>query len=171
MPDRLPPRFVKVGQIVAAHGIRGQVKLRSFAEKPENIASYGPLCDGNGSRRFALRLHGQAKGLLIASLEGVTDRNQAETLKGMALYISAETLPPLTGQRWYADTLVGLRVQTPDGTPLGSVAGVHNYGAGDIMEIAFSGGANALFPFRDAFFPEINAREGYISFLEPEILE
>lgn len=171
MAGKASTPFIKAGEIVAAHGIRGQVKIRSFTERPQDIASYGPLWDAYGERRFQIRLHGQGKDLLIASLEEVTDRNQAEAMRGTGLFIPLDALPPLTGQNWYVRELIGLSVQNADGAPMGTVSAVHDYGAGDILEIAFSEGESRLFPFRRAFFPEVNTDKGYITFVAPEILE
>ena len=84
---------VCLAAIVGAHGVRGLVRLKPFTEVPESVVAYGPLTDEAGKRQFRLRLKGQVKGLLLAEVEGVTDRDAAEALRGQRLYVGREALP------------------------------------------------------------------------------
>ena len=135
------PAAILVATITGAHGIKGEVKLRSFTDKPEDVAAYGPLYDETG-RRFEVSVRARAKGAVVAAIKGVTDRNAAEDLRGTKLYMPRAALPePAADEFYYAD-LIGLRAELADGTSLGTVTGVANFGAGDVIEIA--GGKRTL---------------------------
>ncbi len=129
------PAPLLVGTITGAHGIKGEVKLRSFTDKPEDIAAYGPLYDETG-RRFDLAVRARAKGVVIAAIEGIADRNAAESLRGTKLYVPRAALPELERDEFYYADLIGLRAELADGTVVGAVTGVANFGAGDVIEIA-----------------------------------
>ena len=152
---------VCVAQIGAAHGIRGEVRLRSFTEDPMAITSYGPLESEDGTRRFTIEALRPSKDHFVARLAGVNDRNAAETLTNLKLYVSREKLPPAAEGEFYHADLVGLAAVTPDGASLGSVIAVHNFGAGDMIEIKpDSGGETLLVPFTDTTVPEIDLAAG-----------
>ena len=124
-----------LGVIIGPHGIKGAVRVKSFTEIPESIAEYGTLHDKNG-KSFDLRLDGQSKGLLIASIKGMTSRNQAEVLKGTELFIKRKLLPNTDDGEYYHADLLALNVYEPDGKKMGVVKAMHNFGAGDIVEVA-----------------------------------
>jgi len=156
------PRRVCVGVIAGAHGVHGVVRIRSFTERAEDIASYGPVTDEAGGRRFALALVGSARGAVLARIEGVTDRNAAEALRGVRLYVDRAALPAPEAGEFYREDLIGLRAELVDGTKVGVVAAVDDYGAGDIIEVARPGQAALLLPFTDAAVPEIDLAGGRI---------
>ena len=149
-----------VAQIGAAHGIRGEVRLRSFTGDPMAIASYGPLESEDGTRRFTIETLRPAKDHFVARLAGVSDRNAAETLTNLKLYVSRDRLPPAAEGEFYHADLVALEAVTPDGAPLGTVTAVHNFGAGDVIEIKPESGEALLVPFTDAAVPEIDIAAG-----------
>ena len=149
-----------VAQIGAAHGIRGEVRLRSFTQDPMAIASYGPLESEDGTRRFTIEALRPAKDSFVARLAGVNDRNAAETLTNLKLYIARDRLPPVTDGEFYHADLVGLAAVTPDGASLGTVTAVHNFGAGDVIEIKPESGETLLVPFTDTAVPEIDIAAG-----------
>jgi 16S rRNA processing protein RimM len=149
-----------VAQIGAAHGIRGEVRLRSFTGEPTAIASYGPLESEDGTRRFTIETLRPAKDHFVARLEGVSDRNAAEQLTNLRLYVARDRLPPAGDGEFYHADLVGLAAVTPDGTALGTVTAVHNFGAGDVIEIKPASGEALLVPFTDAAVPEIDLAAG-----------
>jgi 16S rRNA processing protein RimM len=153
---------VCLGQIGAAHGVRGEVRLRSFTADPIAIANYGPLeTDSGGVVEIeALR---PAKNLFVARLAGVTDRNAAERLTNARLYVPRERLPELrdADEFYYAD-LVGLAVVDRAGTQLGTVVAVHNFGAGDLIEMQHADGKTTMLPFDAATVPEVNVAAGRI---------
>ena len=149
-----------VAQIGAAHGIRGEVRLRSFTGEPTAIASYGPLESEDGTRRFTIETLRPAKDHFVARLEGVSDRNAAEQLTNLRLYVARDRLPPAGDGEFYHADLVGLAAVTPDGAALGTVTAVHNFGAGDVIEIKPASGEALLVPFTDAAVPEIDLAAG-----------
>ena len=149
-----------VAQIGAAHGIRGEVRLRSFTGDPMAIASYGPLESEDGTRRFTIETLRPAKDHFVARLEGISDRNAAEQLTNLRLYVARDRLPPAGDGEFYHADLVGLAAVTPDGAALGTVTAVHNFGAGDVIEIKPASGEALLVPFTDAAVPEIDLAAG-----------
>jgi 16S rRNA processing protein RimM len=138
---------VCVGAITGARGLKGEVKIKSFTAEPEDVAAYGPVSDKAGKRRFAIRLTGRTKGALVARLDGVDDRDAAEALKGTELYVARSALPKPDVGSYYRADLEGLKVETADGRALGTVKAVHNFGAGDVLELAGGAGHGLMVPF------------------------
>ena len=149
-----------VGQILGAHGVRGLVKLASFTEDPEAITQYGALTDEAGTRVFSVELVGANKGQWIARIDAVDDRDVAQALSGTRLFVDRDRLPPPDEDEFYHADLIGLRVELPDGTALGTVAAMHNFGAGDIIEISLASGKRPLLPFDRQTVPEIDPASG-----------
>ena len=147
---------ILLGRIAGAHGIRGEVLIRAFTERPEDIGAYGPLDDG-GARTFTVEaVRATGKGV-VARLAGVRDRTAAEALKGTPLYVDRARLPaPGEGEFYHAD-LIGMSAVDAEGRPVGEVVGVHNHGAGDILEVRLAAsGKTELVAFTDAFVPEVD---------------
>ena len=152
---------VCIAQIGAAHGIRGEVRLRSFTQDPQAVTSYGPLESEDGARRFEIETLRPAKDHFVARLAGIGDRAAAEKLTNLKLYVSRDRLPPVDEDNtYYHADLVGLAAVTPDGAPLGRVTAIHNFGAGDIVEIGRDVGEPLLVPFTEASVPEIDLAAG-----------
>lgn len=152
---------VCLAAIVGAHGVRGLVRLKPFTEVPESVVAYGPLTDEAGKRQFRLRLKGQVKGLLLAEVEGVTDRDAAEALRGQRLYVGREALPsPEDPEEFYYADLIGLRVETAAGELLGEVRAVQDFGAGDVLEVAPPQGRSFYLPFTRQAVPRIELVAG-----------
>lgn len=151
---------VCLGIIVGAHGVRGAVRIKSFTANPADVAAYGALTDEAGARQYALKLLGQASGTILASLGGVADRNAAEQLRGTRLYVARDRLPALRAGEFYQADLIGLAVEDKAGAALGRVSAVHNFGAGDILEIETANGRSVLLPFREEFAPTIDLAAG-----------
>jgi 16S rRNA processing protein RimM len=148
---------VLLGRIAAAHGIRGEVLIKSFTAAPASIGAYGPLSDKNGTRTFEIQsARATAKGV-VARFAGVADRNAAEALRGVELYIARERLPAAAeGEFYYAD-LIGLAAVDGEGKPVGEIVAVHNFGAGDLIEVRLTGsGKTELVPFTDDAVPEVD---------------
>ena len=161
---------VCLGVITGAHGVRGLVRVKSFTEVPGDVAAYGPLSDEQGSRAFTLTLTGQSKGVLLARIEGIADRDLAQALKGTRLYVSRDVLPALDeAQTYYHADLLGLAAEDRDGRPLGRVKAVHNFGAGDILEL--DGAAARLVPFTRRAVPLVDLEGGRLVIDPPEELE
>lgn len=138
--------LVKVGVIASAHGLRGEVKLRSFANPPEAIFSYGALTDISGAKKFMLKKNGIAQELFIAAIDGVDDRNASELLKGTELYTESDKVP-----KTMRDLVLGLEVRSADGTVIGTVSATYNFGAGDIVEIVKQDGQSEMLPLDEKF--------------------
>jgi 16S rRNA processing protein RimM len=143
--------MVLVGTITGAHGIRGEVKLRSFTADPAAIASYSPLETAAGRKIEIARVRPQKDGF-IAILKGVTDRNAAEALRGTELFVARERLPEPAEDEVYVHDLIGLAVHLADGTRLGEIVDVVNYGAGDLIDVKIEGRADTvLIPFASQY--------------------
>ena len=156
MAEAKPVRIL-LGHIAGAHGIRGEVLIKTYTEAPENVGAYGPLSDESGTRTFNLKSARATPKGVVARLLGVDDRNAAEALKGIALYIERERLPAAADGEFYHADLVGLAAVDGAGKPLGEIVAVQNYGAGDLLEIRLTGSSKTeLVPFTDAAVPEVD---------------
>ena len=161
-----PSDRVIVARIGAAHGIRGEVRVKAFTADPADIASYGPLEAVDG-RRFEVSGLRPAAGpvgdMLVVRFKGIADRNAAEALNGLELTIPRDRLPPAGDDEYYHADLIGLAAVTVDGAPLGTVIGVQNYGAGDILEVAPRRGETLLVPFTRAIVPTVDIAAGTLT--------
>jgi len=151
-----------IARIGAAHGVRGAVKLWTFTEDPLAVKAYGPLVTKDGTRQFEVTHAREAKGHLVATLKGVASRDEAERLNGIELYIAREKLPATGEDEYYHADLIGLAAVTPANEPLGRVIAIHNFGAGDIIEIAPPRGATMLLPFTNAVVPSVDLAGGRV---------
>jgi 16S rRNA processing protein RimM len=147
-----------VARIGAPHGVRGEVKLWSYTADPLAIADYGPLETENGSVRFEIETLRSAKDHLVARLKGIADRDAAERLTNTDLFVQRDRLPPPdANDEFYHADLIGAAVVDANGLERGSVAAIHNFGAGDLIEIApAGGGATVLLPFSEQAVPIID---------------
>jgi 16S rRNA processing protein RimM len=160
---------VVLGVITGPHGIRGEVKLKSFTADPKNIAAYGPVGLGDTGRSARIRSLKPQGPLFIAALEGVTDRNTAEALKGVELHVPRAALPKAAAGELYQSDLIGLPVYLLDGAAFGTAIGFPNYGAGDLLEIAVPGRRQTvLVPFVAAMVPVADPAAGRIVIDPPE---
>jgi 16S rRNA processing protein RimM len=165
-------RPVLLGRIVAAHGVRGDVLIKSFTAEPAAIASYGPLEDADRRRRFDVQVVRVSPKGVVARIAGVTDRNAAEALKGVELYVPRERLPEAEQDAYYHADLIGLRAVDEDGSVIGEVVAVADYGAGDLLEIRPEGSRRTeLVPFTSAFVPEVDLARGRIVVRLPAAVE
>jgi len=151
---------VCLGVVTGPHGVQGAVRIKSFTEAPEDVARYGPLTDETGVRRFELRLIGAGKGVVIARLAGVENRNQAETLRGLRLYLPRSALPQPDAEEYYHADLIGLEAVLGDGTPVGRVRAIHDFGAGDTLELTRPGASPVMVPFTRAVIPSVELAAG-----------
>jgi 16S rRNA processing protein RimM len=157
---------VLVGVFGAPHGVRGEIRLKSYTQDPASIAAFGALHDSSG-REFVLTASRPLKDdLLVARVKGVADRDAAQKLTHVKLFISREKLPPPDEDEFYCRDLIGLRAETSDGLLLGTIVAVPNYGAGDILEVAPPAGETLLFPFTRAVAPHIDLAGGRV-IIEP----
>ena len=163
--------LICVARIGAAHGVRGAVKLWTFTEDPFAVKRYGPLLSKDGSRQFEIAQLREAKDHLVATFKGIVDRNAAERLNGLELYVAREKLPATDDDEYYHADLIGLAAETTDGAPLGKVIAIHNFGAGDIIEIAPASGASMLLPFSNAVVPTVDLAGGRVLIALPAEIE
>ena len=158
-----------VAQIGGAHGIRGEVKLKSFTGDPMAVKDYGPLTTEDGAASFEIEAVRPAKGHLVARLRGVHDRNAAEQLTNLKLFVPRERLAPPAADEFYHADLIGLSAVTAEGAAIGTVVAVHDFGAGDILELRpAAGGTTIMLPFTDAFVPDVDIAGGRITVVPPE---
>jgi 16S rRNA processing protein RimM len=157
-----------VGVITGAQGVRGAVRIKSFTAAPEDVAAYGPVADEAGERSFDLRAVGRAKGVVIATIAGIADRDAADRLKGVRLYVAREKLPAPGEEEYYHADLIGLAAVLKDGTVLGRVRAVHEYGAGDSIEVLRDDGGTVLVPFTRAAVPKVDLAAGLVVIDPPD---
>jgi len=152
-----------LGQIGAAHGVNGEVRLRSFTSDPQAIAGYG-LLETDDGRTFKIESLRPTKDHFVARLSGIGNRDAAEQLTNVKLYVPRERLPePTDADEFYHADLVGLAAVDAAGTQLGAVIAIHNFGAGDLIEIQLqSGGKTELIPFDAAHVPVVDVAGGRI---------
>jgi 16S rRNA processing protein RimM len=158
---RTCPKLVCLGQIGAAHGVRGEVRLRSFTADPGAIISYGPLETEDG-RVFKIESLRPAKDHFVATLSGIADRAAAERLANTKLYVPRDRLPaPDEPDAYYHADLIGLAVVDRAGKPLGTVVAVHNFGAGDLIEVKpDASGKTQLIAFDALTVPSVDLAAG-----------
>jgi 16S rRNA processing protein RimM len=161
---------VCVARIGAAHGTIGEVRLWSFTADPKAVARYGTLTTSDG-RPIEIASLRSGKGFFIARIAGVTDRNGAERLRNLDLFIPRDRLPPPAADEYYHADLIGLAAQDRGGNPLGTVIAVHNFGAGDLLEIAPARGETLLLPFTTTVAPEVDIAGGRIVIDPPHEIE
>lgn len=159
----MPNARVRVGKIGAAHGIRGEVRVFVYSEDPLAIRSYGELEDEDGARKFEIASAREGNGHLVVRFKGIDDRNEAEKLTHVQLFVPRDRLPKQDDEKFYHADLIGLRVETKSGETLGEVIAVPNYGASDLLEIRpLRAGQTLLIPFIDEFVPEVDVAGGRI---------
>jgi 16S rRNA processing protein RimM len=162
---------VCVAQIGAPHGLHGEVKLRSFTANPIAVADYGPLENEDGTARFEIEDLRQSTGrggdYVIVRLRGVADRDAAEGLKGLKLFVPRDRLPAPEPDEFYHADLIGLRAVTREGAEVGNVIAVHDFGAGAVLEISREDGT-LMMPFNEGCVPTVDVTAGMIVVIVPE---
>jgi 16S rRNA processing protein RimM len=163
--------WVCVAAVATAHGVRGALKLRCFTEQPDDVAAYGPLYDKQGRRLFNLSIIGPAKGGVIAKADGIDDRDAAEALRGVELFVPRSALPEPDDDEFYYSDLEGLDAFDADGAKLGVVKRVVNHGAGDLIEVEGDKGQLQILPFDKATVPVIDLDNRRLQVvLRPEVV-
>ncbi len=143
---------VCLGAIAGAHGVGGAVRIRSFTTEPADVVAYGPVSDEDGKRVFEIEIIGEAKGVMLAQISGVNNRDAADALKGTRLYVARDALPSPDDDEFYHADLLGLAVELVDGAGFGKVIGIRTVGETDVLEITRNDGLpSVMVPFtRDA---------------------
>lgn len=161
--------LVLMGRIGAAHGIRGEVRIQSFTESATDIANYGPLQTNRSGLTIELLSARPQKNVIVAKLKNVTDRNAAERLNGVELYVLRDTLPATDDDDdFYQTDLIGLEARLQDGTVLGKVMAIPNFGADDLIEVGTNPKTSTYYPFTKAVVPTIDIANGYVTIVPPE---
>jgi 16S rRNA processing protein RimM len=159
---------VLVGHVGAAHGIRGEVRVKSFTDPVDAIADYGPLQASKGGRLTIERMRDQGT-MLVVKFREVADRTAAETLNGAELFVDRSALPePEDEETFYHTDLIGLEVVDEAGARLGEIVAVPNFGAGDLLEVRPATGATFHLPFTLACVPVVDVKGGRVVATPPE---
>ncbi len=163
-------RTILLGHILGAHGIRGEVLIRVYSDDPQAIRRYGTVRNAEGTVAFkVLRAKPSSKGTIVA-FEGIDTRDAAEALRGLALHVPREALPPPDAREFYHADLIGLRAERLDGSALGEVVAVANFGAGDLLEIRMPGRKGTEYVlFNDLFVPTVDIDTGRVVIDMPQL--
>lgn len=158
-----------LGQIGAAHGIKGQVRIATHTQDPEAIGRYGPLETDRPGLTITLTKVRLQKNVVIADIKGIADRTAAEQLNGVSLFIDRSKLPdPADEDDFYHADLIGLDARLESGVSIGKVSAIPNFGAGDLIEVRDpQSGDTYLYPFTKAVVPTINLAEGFLTIIVP----
>ena len=172
MPQPLA-HLVLVGRFGAAHGVRGELRLKSFTQDPAAIRGYAPLTDASGARKFVLSALRVVKDdMCVVRVEGIADRDAAEKLTNIDLYVARENLPPPDEDEFYQADLIGLDAVTETGEAYGTIERVLDFGAGDILEIRPpDGGETRLVPFTKAAVPTVDIAARRVVIVPPVEIE
>lgn len=158
-----PAPMLVLGVIVAPHGVHGGMRVKTFCADPLELGAYGPLSTAEGDRKFDLKWVKPDKAGARIKIVGVGNRDQAEALRGVELCVPRDRLPPLVDdEEFYHADLVGLKALTQEGDYLGRVLAVHDFGAGDLLEIG-----DRFVPFTRAIVPEIDMEKGHLTVALP----
>ncbi|MVS99203.1 ribosome maturation factor RimM [Devosia marina] len=160
---------ILMGTIGAAHGIKGEVRIASHTQEPEAIADYGPLETNRPGLVITIESARLQKTVLIARIKGVRDRNAAELLNGVELYVERSRLPEIEDEDdFYHADLIGLDARLDNGVSIGAVSAIYDHGAGDILEVRDErSGDTFLYPFTKAVVPLIRIADGYLVIAPP----
>lgn len=160
-------RLIRLAVVTAPHGVKGAFRLRCFTERPENVAAYGPVCDREGRELFTLQILHRVPGGVVARAPGIADRDAAERLRGLELFVPRSRLPQPGEDEFYYEDLVGLEAVEPSGKRLGRVVAVFEFGAGDVLEIRTETGEVLDLPFTREVVPEIDLELGRLTVVRP----
>lgn len=166
MPDKLLP----VAIVIGVHGVRGSVRVHSLLTDPETLFKLNPLTDEAGTGAYQLTRQGIGKDHFIATITGISDREAAENLRGMVFCVPRSALPNLGTGEYYEADLRGLAAMddADHSKQLGIVLAMHDYGAGVSLEIQPPTGESFMLPFTNAYIPQVDLREGYITIIIPD---
>ena len=168
MPEPTKTNSILLAHIAGAHGIRGEVLLKTYTGAPADVAAYGPLSDQAGRQTFTVRVVRVTPKGVIARIKGVADRTAAEALKGTALYVDRAKLPPPDAEEFYHTDLIGLTAVDDTATAIGTIDRVLDFGAGAMLEIKLTGQAKTeLVPFTKVCVPTIDLTVGRVTVVIP----
>lgn len=160
-------RLVRLAVVTAPHGVKGTFRLRCFTERPESVAAYGPVCDARGRELFTLEVLHRVPGGVVARAASITDRDAAEALRGVELFVPRSRLPAPAEDEFYCEDLVGLDAVDHDGRSVGRVAAVFDHGAGEYLELRTPDGRLLDLPFTRAVVPVVDLEAGRLTVVPP----
>lgn len=171
MPDNNIP-LICLGKIITPHGIKGEVKVKSFTEPESNLFNYTPLYNHDKSKTYELTIRAQSNEHFICTINNISNRTEAESLKGRKLYITKDMLPKTNDiDEFYHEDLIGMHALLTDGTPYGTVKAIVNYGASDIIEISKENSKETeLFAFTKQTVPNIDLDKKTLILNPPEVI-
>ncbi|MBP0437793.1 ribosome maturation factor RimM [Tianweitania sediminis] len=158
-------KYINLAVVGAAHGIKGEVRVKTFTGDPLALGDYGPLRTQTGQELVVAQVR-PAKDVVIVRFKGVETRNDAEALNGTELLVLRDKLPEPEEDEFYHVDLIGLRVETASGEPVGTIAAIHDFGAGEMLEVKRPGAKPALVPFTQAAVPTVDIKTGVVQ-VEP----
>ncbi|HYM18686.1 MAG TPA: ribosome maturation factor RimM [Micropepsaceae bacterium] len=151
-----------LGAVLGAHGIKGEVKVKTFTLKPENLGLYGPLTTRSGRRLKVLSVRATQTDQAVVAFDGIGDRNAAEALISEELFVARAAFPAPEPGEFYEADLLSLKAEDRTGKPLGKVRALHNFGAGDVLEIELLGGNTEFVPFHGDAVHAVDLKAGRI---------
>lgn len=158
----MPSRLIRVGRVAGAFGVKGEVKITAFTDKPQALLAYGVLLREDGSAGLTLVSGRAQKNEVVARAKEIATREEAEALRGLFLHVPREAFPEPDEDEFYLADLIGLTAVSPAGEPLGKIAGVRDFGAGDILEIQPASGAAWQVAFTVANVPTVDVNGGKV---------
>lgn len=167
-PDELHDDMICLGAVFGPSGVRGAVRLKVFTENIDAVSDYGQVTlfghDYPDGKKFKVKILHPVKGGVAVKFKGINDRNEAEALKGAQLYVDRSALPKIKEESdFYFEDLIGLKARDRNGDLFGTVDGVFNFGAGDIIEVDLATEkGKKMYPFTDELVPEVNIESGYV---------
>jgi 16S rRNA processing protein RimM len=164
-------RDVLLAAVIGAHGLKGEVKVKTFTETPDALARYRRLHAKDGRVFTVAQLRPGKAGEAVATFAEVIDRNTAESLKGLELFVARDVLPEPAENEFYHADLIGLTAMDEADRVIGTVKAIHNFGAGDVIEIARSDGDSVMLPFAKDFVPVVDFSNGRVVIAEPAEVE
>jgi 16S rRNA processing protein RimM len=164
------PRDVLLGVVLGAQGLKGGVRVKAFTQSPDRLGAYGPLRDKAGRVLTVASVREGQSGAVVQFHE-ITDRNAAEALRGTELFVARDQLPKTEADEFYHADLVGLAAEDTEGRAIGTVRAIHNFGAGDVIEIVRADGDEVFLPFTKEVAQEIDLAQGRIVIAAPEEIE
>lgn len=161
-------RDVLLAAVIGAQGLKGAVKAKIFTESPDALTRYGALHDARGAKFEVTAFRPTKPGEAVFSFQGIDTREAAEALKGTQLFIDRAALPDAGEEEFYHADLIGLSARDSEGREIGKVSAIHNFGAGDVIEIARTDGDSVLLSFTRETVPAIDIAGGHILVAVPE---
>ncbi len=166
-PISQPSRLICVGVIGPPHGVKGLLRIQPFTETPDALVDYAPFVTEDGSALPEVDFRSLAKGKWLAALDGIGTREAADALRGTRLFVPRDRLPPTEDEDFYHSDLIGLDVEDTDGQALGRILAVHDFGAGDLLEIGRGKGDSVLLPFTRETVPDVDIDAGKVIIVMP----